>query len=232
MGQTVYTLNSNSIIPITNRLGGAMNDTWTGAYIGNGYTKLVADTSTGKAIKELVIGYGSDYALLSPITHNDPATFGGQSTPVTPWLSPAQDDSWAPRYQVSPAVYQETTQVPSQSVPLMTHVYALGSHSGIWRIAYVIDDNSFVVWDPMRTADSVTFDSEELMYMCQNTNPATKVQFISSLNTDTLGIKNIDGVYGGDIAGPFNMEFNPNQEGIVEPFVALASGNVMAIVTY
>lgn len=231
MGQQTKIIINTDIVPWNNRQHKEMEDTWSGTALSNGYTILKSDNGMGEAIKELVMGYGLDTVVYNNPPYNDPATFGGQSTPVTPWLSPAQDDSWAPRYQVSPAVYQETTQVPSQSVPLMTHVYALGAHSGIWRIAYVIDNNSFVVWDPQQTA-TITFDVNELMYMNQNMFPATKVQFVTSSNVDTIGFGNVDGNSNGGFAGPCNIEFGPNQEGIVEPFIVYASGSVMATVTY
>lgn len=219
MSQTII---PNSLIPVTvipmpigNSL--TLNGTWTGTAVGSGpYTLMTSVASNGDAIKKLVQGYGQDDKTSK--LYNDPANMGGQTTPSTAWLSPAQDDSWAPNYQVSGS-YQTTTQVPTQQAPYMTHVWFEGTNpdeATINRITYVIDDNNFVVFDPFGLA---TLTEVAVFYICENYNPATSVT-INIGSGDSMYISTEDGYSGGIVtAGPATLEFTANKFGIVPPMV-------------
>lgn len=229
MGQIVKSISSIQILPDPIRQYVGLADSWTGTFLPNGYTKISADTSLGNAIKKIVIGYGRDDWDTNNPYYNDLATFGGQTTPVTPFLSPASDDSWAPRYQVA-GQYQVTTQVPPQQTPMMTHVYSTGSVKGIWRVAYVIDDNNFVVYDPQLSAAG-NFGALEIIPICQNTFATTNI----AINADALSTLDFYYVQNNVAAvqGPLQVNFGANQEGIVEPFlIECTAGNCTAVITY
>jgi hypothetical protein len=230
MGQIVKHIVGIDVLPTPIRQFQGLADTWTGSSLPNGYTKITADNGIGEALSKIVLGYGRDNLIGNNPYYNDPAQLGGQTTPNTAWLSPAQDDSWAPRYQTS-GQYQVTTQVPTQQTPFMTHVYSTLSTYGIWRIAYVIDDNNFVVYDPQQTANNA-FAVNELVPVCQNMFAMTKI-VVEGDASAAATIHDAMGAVGGPLGGPFRLEFGPNQEGIVEPFlVENTAGNITAIMTF
>jgi len=237
MGTIALTLVGIDVFPKPTRQKKALSDAWTGYLLSNGiyppdgYTILKADTSIGDAISAIVMGYGRDNLSYNEPYYNIPTQKGGQTTPVTAWLSPAQDDSWAPRYQVS-GQYQVTTQVPPQQTPFMTHIYSLGATVGIWRIAYVIDDNTFVVYDPQQTAVN-NFGATDLIPICQNMFPMTSVVIEGDASASLSVYDVLGNTSGGPPVGPFRLEFNQNQEGIVEPFIALNNaGNIWVTMNY
>jgi hypothetical protein len=190
------------------------------------YTMITSDALAGDCINELVIGKMDDDMTMNPVIYNNSATFGGQTTPVTPYLSPASDDSWAPRYQVT-SQYQVTNQVPTQQAPLMTHVYStITGEECIYRIAWVVDANSFVVWDPDQNANGTTFVG--LVPICQNTNPATSVTVVIPA-TQSANIYLPFAGGGQTVFGPATLNYTANQEGIIEPFFVLNNGGLTPI---
>lgn len=228
MGQTLISIGGNQIMPYPQKQDLTLNDTWTGTALSNGLTIITADSGNGNAITNILIGYGRNDSDYNAPKYNDLATFGGQTTPVTEWLSTAQDDSWAPRYQSTPE-YWVTTQVPPQQTPFMTHIYSFATVPGVWKVAYVIDDNNFAVYDPNQTATG-SFGAAEIIPICQNLNPATSIEVQGdSSATATFYFSQTTSL----ITGPFNFKLGPNQEGIVEPFlIKVSAGTVNASITY
>jgi hypothetical protein len=219
MSQTILTISGaafTSNYPDGNQL--FLNGTWTGTQLGSSaYTLMTSVASNGDAIKKLVQGYGQ--TSIVGIDYNDPANMGGQTTPSTAWLSPAQDDSWAPNYQVAGS-YQTTTQVPTQQAPYMTHVYMVPAAGFVGatlnKIHYVIDDNNFVVYDPMGVA---RLTEVTVSYFCENYNPATSATLVVA-SGDSVYICTEDGYSTGvPVAGPLTVNFTANQFGIVTPFL-------------
>ncbi len=236
MGTIVENLTGTKIFPAPTRQKLALPDSWTGNALTtgpnnpNGLTIITADNGLGNAISRIVMGYGRDNLLYEEPYYNNPAQKGGQTTPVTAWLSPAQDDSWAPRYQVS-GQYQVTTQVPPQQTPFMTHIYSVTGTIGIWRVAYVINDNTFVVYDPQQTAVN-NFGNLEIIPICQNIFPMTSI-IVEGDGSGACTVYDVLGNGGGPVAGPFRLEFTANQEGIVEPFLLEQSGgNIVVTMNY
>lgn len=234
MSETIITLQPSTptLVPAPARQGSYLSGSWTASYWSNGYTLMTDAGGTGNAIIELLFGQGTDDLLISSPTYNNPAEFGGQTTPNTAWLSPAQDDSWAPRYQVAGG-YQTTTYVPTQNKPLMTHIYGKGTEGaplGIWRIDRVIDKDNFVIFDPQQGMPAGPSDPETFIPICQNMFPATKVVFsFSEAFNGTI-------YYAtgfGDIYGPTTFDVGPGTNGIVEPMVVVWAGTnpAAAIVT-
>lgn len=226
MAQSIVDLQSKNILPYYNGSNLSLfEDDWDTSVFDSqkNLFKVTAKNGLGQAIKKLIIGYANMDS--APLTYyNDPATFGGQTTPSTAWLSPAQDDSWEPRYQAA-GTYQQTTQVPTQQAPLMTHVYCTSEAAGavgIWRIERVIDDNNFVVYDPVGLLP-VTFLGVGLFYLCENTFPATSIQIVAPNSVD-INIYTADNAYNPVLIGPTNITMTANQFGIVEPFLAFANG--------
>lgn len=227
MAQNTYNIGATDIVPKPTRSYYIMaGGTYTGAAMDNrGYTIMTSDALAGDCINELVYGKMEDDIMYNNNVYNDSATFGGQTTPTTAWLSPAQDDSWAPRYQVA-SQYQVTKQVPTQQTPLMTHVYSTSSgEECIYRIAWVIDANSFVIWDPDQNADGSTYS---LVPICQNTNPATSVTVVipASQNADIYSPLTGD---SDTVYGPVTLNYTANQKGIVEPFLVQSNGGLTPI---
>lgn len=228
MAQNTYNIPNSDIVPKPNRsyyiLAGG---TYTGAAMGDSkYTMMTSDALAGDCINELVFGKMDDDMTMNTVIYNDSANFGGQTTPATAWLSPAQDDSWAPRYQ-STAQYQVTKQVPNQQAPLMTHVYStLSGEECIYRIAWVVDANRFVVWDPDQNANGTTYSG--LVAICQNTNPATSVTVVIPATQNADIYSPLTGE-SETIYGPVTLNYSANQEGIVEPFFVLNNGGLTPI---
>lgn len=221
MAQSIVDLQSNNIIPYPNGNSNTISS-FQGTALNADHTILTyTGGGSSNMIQALLVGASTND--LGGVQYNDITTFGGQTTPTTAWLSTAQDDSWEPRYQAVGA-YQQTTQVPTQQAPLMTHVYCLSEAVGavgIWRIERVIDDNNFVVYDPSGSART-TFGAEALGYLCQNVFPSTSVQIVSPTSVDVTMFF-VDGTTTTSI-GPTNMTMTANQFGIVEPFLAFANG--------
>lgn len=207
-----------------------------GTAIGNGYTLLRGDVNYALAIVTTIQGQSLQQFVNGGYDINVPNRFGGQVTPVTGYLTTASDDSWEMRNQPTALYgqYQLTTQVPTQNLPLMTHVYCRGDNAGvkfgIWKVAYVIDSTRVVVYDPKGQA--VGYWGEDFLYAsCQNIQSAKNVNLqapaaATMLIITTLGIYEV-------IYGPFNIDFGPNQNGIVEPFAVIVQLNtVKATITY
>ena len=232
MSQSVIPLQGASTVAFPAPTGNniSLNGLWTGTQIGSSnYTLLTSVASNGNAIQALIQGY-AQLDNGAAIYYNIPANFGGQTTPSAAWLSPAQDDSWAPNYQAA-GLYQATTQVPTQQAPYMTHVYHV-SGSGIFmcRIAYVIDDDNFVVYDPNGLAVLVEIG---VGYLCENFNPATSMK-IDIESGVSLVIATEDTFYGPQtINGPTTLEFTANKFGVVPPIAidnGSAGANTMVII--
>lgn len=224
----------NDVYIVGNSPEGIVGYEIVGTSIGNGYTLLTGNVSYPLAIATTIQG-NSLQQFFSPLDINVPNRFGGQFTPVTDYLSTASDDSWQMRNvpTSSYGVYQVATQVPTQNLPIMTHVYVRGENNGkygIWKVAYVIDDTRVVVYDPKGQAAG--YWGEDFMYAsCQNIQSAKNVNLQAKAGAAMLIINTL-GTYEV-IYGPFNIDFGPNQNGIVEPFaVIVQSSTVTATITY
>lgn len=231
MSQNIVNISAGfEILPYPIRQSETLTGSWYGSQMGNGYALINCTTSDGNAIEALVTGYGRDNMIVSQPYYNNPDKLGGQTVPVLPYLSPASDDSWKPRYQYF-SDYQVTTQVPTQSLPMMTHVYFYeAGNTGIFRISYVIDDDNFVVYDPAGLITGLNFPSPPLG-ACINTFATMNINIQGPSGT-TVTIYNTLSA-GVSFTGPFNMDFGSNQNGVVEPFIAdVAAGTVIATIKY
>ena len=208
---------------------------WSCTNLPNGYTQLTSIGSVGGAYNYVLWGKTINEEVKSPsiVTYNDPATFGGQTTPTTAWLSPAQDDSWEPRY-VTPTTYQQTTQVPTQQAPTQTHLICKDTNNipGVWRIAYVIDDNNFVVYDPQRNL--IGTQAEETLYTLNVNVMACREMEVTIYDTATYSVSTVFN-QGSHTLGPGVHKFTANKEGVIEPIVfwdPQSSGGLTAIMQY
>lgn len=219
------------LLPYPIRQKMLLTEQWAGTPLGNGRSLLSCSLfTTGALIKEVIEGYSLDNMILTNVYYNNPDKFGGQSVPVTAYLSPASDDSWKPRYQ-APFNYGKTTQVFTQQLPLMTHIIrfedAITNVWGVFPIVHVIDDSNMFVDDPLQKLNGFIGDFFAVnmnVFGALNVN----IQAASGTVCEVYTAKT-----SSTFTGPFNIDFGPNQNGIVEPFIVnVPTGTVIATTTY
>lgn len=238
MAQNVKLIDNTSgyvILPTPTRQINNLLGNWVGGGHKPGYTLLIDTADNNAAIEPIVQGYGTDDLVLNK-QYNNTVTFGGQTTPVTGYLTTASDDSWQMRNKPlsNYGVYQLSTDMPNQSAPVMTHLVAIpeptvSDAEGIYRISHVIDGNNIVIEDNT-TLGQTTWGSTAI-YLCENMNPAVHVRLEAATGT-TCTVFTPSGEYA-IISGPFTINMLPGKNGIVEPFVVkVTSGSIKATMTF
>ena len=98
------------------------------------------------------------------------------------------------------------------------------------HLALRIDGNNFVVYDPTGILNSVNLSSPPLG-ACINTFGTININ-VQGPAAAQMAVYNTIAA-PATIGGPFNIDFGPNQYGVVEPFIAdVIAGTAIATITY
>jgi hypothetical protein len=183
------------------------NGTWTydGTY--NGVSKIVG--ILGDAIDTYLQGvvFNSTYAEL----YQYPAWFGA----ITP------DNSATAGPEIVQAQYAVSTYVPNSNAPYITHLTD-AAFQGVWSINKVEDNNTIWLDDPLGIASLIAGAS----FVGASTNVGT-MKRVHISNTSKYGIMLPGKSNVLNIEAPITLE--PNQYGIVEPFVIIQNDGDLTI---
>jgi len=183
------------------------NGSWTydGTY--NGVSKII--DIGGVAIEEYLQGvvFDGTYAKL----YQYPAWFGG----ITP------DNSATAGPEVVQGEYAVSTYVPNSNAPYITHL-ADASFQGIWKVNKVEDNGTIWLDDPLGIASLIV----GTYFLGASTNLGT-MKRVHISNTDRYGIMLPGRSNVINIEAPITLE--PNQYGIVEPFVIIQNDGDLTI---